>query len=90
MTWRVISSEALHFCSWGDEFIVYNSLSGDTHLIGAVAAHVLSRLQEAPSKTAVLAESLAPLLHADFDEELVSETEHLLTDLVRLELVENC
>jgi PqqD family protein of HPr-rel-A system len=88
MTWRLASAQALHFRSWGDEFVVYNSLSGDTHLLGQVAAHVLTKLQETPLETPILAESLAPLLQNNFDEELVPEVERLLADLVSLELVE--
>lgn len=88
MMWRVISGQALHFRTWEDEFIVYNSLSGDTHLLGPAAAHILSRLQEAPSDAATLAESLTPLLQANFDGELVPEIEHLLADLGSLELIE--
>ncbi|PWB48895.1 MAG: hypothetical protein C3F18_11165 [Nitrosomonadales bacterium] len=88
MRWRVVSGQALHIRVWEDEFIVYGSLSGNTHLLGPVAAHVLSRLQEAPSDAATLAESLPPLLQANFDGELVPEIEHLLADLGSLELIE--
>lgn len=88
MMWRVISSHALHFRSWEGEFVVYNSFSGDTHLLGSAVAHVLLKLQHAPSDAAILAESLAPLLQTDFDEELVPEIEHLLAHLDSLSLIE--
>lgn len=88
MMWRVISAHALHFRSWDDEFVVYNSLSGDTHLLGAAAAHVLSELQRTPAEAVTLAGSLAPVLQTSFDEELVLETERLLAELDRLALIE--
>ena len=88
MMWRVISEHALHFCSWGDEFIVYNSLSGDTHLLGLTAAHVLLTLQQTPSDVTKLAESLAPMLQTKMDDELVFQIDHLLAELDTLALIE--
>lgn len=88
MMWRVISGHALHFRSWEDELVVYNSLSGDTHLLGSAAAHVLLKLRQAPADAASLAESLAPLLQTDLDEELALEIEQLLADLDSLALIE--
>lgn len=88
MKWRAISAQQLHFRSWGDEFLVYNGLSGDTHLLGPVAAQVLLRLQEAPLDAAGLIEVLAPLMQTGEDEALMTEVEHLLVDLGSLELIE--
>ena len=34
---------------WDDEFVVYNDLSGDTHLIDAAAMAMLLALQAAPA-----------------------------------------
>lgn len=88
MKWGLISDQALHFRSWDDEFVVYNSRSGDTHLLGSVAAQILLKLQQAPSNSATLAESLAPLLHADRDDDVVAQIEHILADLDTLALIE--
>jgi len=88
MQWRVISDSALHFRSWNDEFVVYNSLSGDTHLLGAIAAQVLLRLQQTPSDVITLAVSLAPLMQAEMDEEFSLQIEHVLADLDKLALIE--
>ncbi|MDP1896712.1 MAG: HPr-rel-A system PqqD family peptide chaperone [Sulfurimicrobium sp.] len=88
MMWRVISAHALHFRSWEDGFIVYNSLSGDTHLLGSSAAHVLLKFQETPANAALLASSLAPLMQAEMDEEFVSQIDQLLADLGNLALIE--
>lgn len=87
--WRVRSDQALHFRSWGDELIVYNSLSGDTHLLGSVAAQILLRLQHVPSDFKSLAESLTPLLQTEmmgepFEPQLID----LLADLNALALID--
>lgn len=88
MKWRLKADHALHFRSWDDEFVVYNSLSGDTHLLGATAAHVLLELQRAPSDTITLAASLAPLMQAEMDDAWVFQTDQLLADLDQLALIE--
>jgi PqqD family protein of HPr-rel-A system len=88
MKWRLMSDQVLHFRSWDDEFIIYNSLSGDTHLLGSTAAQILLKLQQAPSNATALTESLAPLLHAEMDDELVFQIEHILADLDTLALIE--
>lgn len=54
MTWRAlpIVSESLFF--WDDECIVFNHLSGDTHLLSALAGQILLKLQQGPSHAANL------------------------------------
>jgi PqqD family protein of HPr-rel-A system len=87
--WRVISDQALHFRSWGDEFIVYNCLSGDTHLLGSAAAQILLRLQQAPSDVISLAESLTSLSQTEMmGEPLEPQLVNLLADLNVLALIE--
>lgn len=87
MNWRLISNQALQFRFWDDEFVVYNSISGDTHLLGSTAAHILLKLQQAPSNATALTEALAPL-HTELDEELVFQVEHILAELDTLALIE--
>jgi PqqD family protein of HPr-rel-A system len=88
MKWRVISNDALHFRSWDDEVVVYNSLSGDTHLLGSTAAQILLNLQEAPSDAASLAESLAPFFQIAPGADLPLQIGELLADLNALALIE--
>lgn len=44
---------------WGDECVLYNVASGDTHLIGQFAAHILLRLQQGSADSLMLAKCLA-------------------------------
>lgn len=88
MMWRVISDHALHLRSWGNEFVVYNSLSGDTHLLGSTAASVLSALQQAPSDAVTLAKSLAAMLKTEMDEAFTLQVDQLLAELDTLSLIE--
>jgi PqqD family protein of HPr-rel-A system len=55
MTWRALPtlSESLFF--WDDECVVFNHLSGDTHLLSALAGQLLLELQPVPPHAAGLA-----------------------------------
>lgn len=86
--WQVIPGDALHFRVWEGEFVVYNSLSGDTHLLGSAAAHALLKLQQTSSDALTLAATLAPLMKAEMDDEFVSQIEQILADLGKLALIE--
>ena len=83
-----MTDQALLFRCWDDEYVVYNRLSGDTHLLGSTAAQILLELQQAPSNAIALTESLALLLHAEMDDEFVFQIEHILADLDTLALIE--
>lgn len=52
MTWRALPtlSESLFF--WDDECVAFNHLSGDTHLLSALAGQLLLALQRVPSHAA--------------------------------------
>jgi PqqD family protein of HPr-rel-A system len=79
--WQVIPGQCLQFRAWDDEFVLYNDLSGDTHLLGAGAIELLLSLQQTPSDAAALAQALGAAPQA---EQLAA----LLADLARLSLIE--
>ena len=84
--WR--TSSALYLHSWGDELVVYHSRSGDTHLLGSAAAHILLALQQAPSTSILLSKSLAPLLGVETDNEFILKIDEILAELATLALIE--
>jgi PqqD family protein of HPr-rel-A system len=88
MKWRAISDPAFNARSWGNEFVVYNPLSGDTHLLGLAAAQILTHLHQAPSTAASLLASLAALWQVESNEELVLQVDAILADLDALALIE--
>lgn len=88
MKWQAISSQAMHLRSWDDEYIVYNSLSGDTHLLGVAAGHILMQLQRAPSDEATLIESLCQAWQAEPNPELSLQIQDILADLQKFMLIE--
>lgn len=46
--WRVPPGNVLCMHAWDDELVVYHKPSGDTHLLGPLARHLLLALRDAP------------------------------------------
>lgn len=53
--WQVVAPFGLHWLTTEGEAIVYCDGSGDTHLLGAFAAEILRRIEDAPVSAAELA-----------------------------------
>lgn len=56
--WKLIEGQTLTRRGWDDEYVVYNDLSGDTHLLGADAMDILLQLQSGPVDEEALAQAL--------------------------------
>lgn len=77
--WRLAPGQRLmHRCHDG-ECVLFNDLSGDTHLLGEDAVDLLQLLRDAPQRASDLAGT---------DPDAASELEELLADLAALYLVE--
>jgi PqqD family protein of HPr-rel-A system len=77
--WRLTLGQTLLRYGWGGEYVLYNDISGDTHLLTETACILLCRLQAGSEDEAALALSCA----VDVD-----TVESLLADLELLSLVE--
>jgi PqqD family protein of HPr-rel-A system len=83
--WRLMPGQLLRNKTWdGVEHLLYNDLSGDTHLLGADALDLLLLLQRADSDEATLAAQTA----AGDDAVAPDEVAAILADLAKLSLVE--
>lgn len=85
--WRAIADQGLRYRAWDNEIIVYNALSGDTHLLDLAAAQVLALLQQAPLDSPSLVQQLAGLWQAAPDEQMQHEVAEILADLAALSLI---
>lgn len=47
--WRVTPGQALRRREWQGEYVLYNDISGDTHLLGADAVDLLLALRQTPA-----------------------------------------
>ena len=86
--WKVNSEFPLRWRSWDDEFVVYNSGSGDTHLLDPVAAEALQNLEQESADLSELAGRVAASLKIQADSEFSAYLEQLLSDLYKLGLIE--
>ena len=86
--WKVNSGFPLHWQSWDDEFVVYNSGSGDTHLLDPVAAEALQNLEQESADLSELVDRVAASLEIEPDSEFSAYLEQLLSDLHKLELIQ--
>jgi PqqD family protein of HPr-rel-A system len=87
--WQVVPGQSLRCREWGGEAVLYNDVSGSTHLLDGAAADVLRALSAAPADAPQLAALLAGQLDADGGD-LVPLIDDVLAALARLDLVERC
>jgi len=86
--WRIVPGVRLHWRSWEDEFVVYDSDSGDTHLLNQVSGDILKVLESESPTISDLAVRLAESQKVQPDGELSAYLERLLAKLERLGLIE--
>jgi PqqD family protein of HPr-rel-A system len=86
--WRITPGQALRFRQFDDEIVLYNDLSGDTHLLGESAMHLLSVLQHGPAARAVLIASLAEALGCALDAAFEADADALLASLAGYFLID--
>ena len=89
-SWRLTPGQQLLHRCWEGECVLYNDLTGDTHLLGEFALALLELLRAAPMPAAGLAVELGlepgpePAAASDPREALLA----VLADLAALHLVE--
>jgi PqqD family protein of HPr-rel-A system len=88
-TWRVTPGQTLHCREWDDEVVLYNDLSGSTHLLDGAALDLLQTLQGRSADAATLAADLADRFDAD-GADLPTLIDDMLATLGQLDLVEPC
>jgi len=86
--WRLTPGQVLRFRQFDDGLVLYNDLSGDTHLLGDDATHVLSVLQQGPAQADALLDSLADALGAARDDAFERDAAAMLAQLAGFFLIE--
>lgn len=90
-TWSLRPGQTLQHRQWDGEFVLYNDLSGDTHLLGDAAIVLLQALRTGPATRATLVAVLENEFEAGADDETLdfaAETDSLLDHMKRLFLVD--
>lgn len=84
--WRLAPGQRLQYRCWDGECVLYNDLSGDTHLLDEFALALLEQLQGRPQAAAQLAAAFG--LDADVPDHDSATLSDLLADLAALHLVD--
>lgn len=87
MKWEIISPQSLHMQAWDNEAVVYDALSGNTHLLSLAAARVLAKIKEAPANAASLAQVMADVEPGGTADEIQATLEAILTELAGISLI---
>ncbi len=87
--WRLTPGQVLACREWDGEAVLYNDLSGNTHLLDGAALDLLFALRDEPADAAGLAGRLADRFDAG-DDDLVSLIDEMLAALAGLDLIEPC
>lgn len=83
--WQLMPGLALRYRTWDNEtYVLYNNLSGDTHLTDAAAIEVLELLRQSPGT----APALAAALQLDATPDNLAQLDSLLGELQGQALVE--
>ena len=86
--WRVPDPRGMRWAHWGAHSAVFNPISGETHLLSALPAEVLSLLGANPDTCENLAARLSVLCEVANDAEWAAKVRALLDSLEILDLVE--
>ena len=89
MSWRLsVPAGELAWRRWQGELVVFNPLSGATHVLDVASSEVLDALMAGPAGRDRLAERLAELLEVEPGAETRAATDKILDNLDALGLAE--
>lgn len=84
--WRLMPGLALRYRTWDNEtYVLYNNLTGDTHLTDAAAIEVLEWLRRSPAT----AQALVSALQLDDTPGNLAQLDGLLAELRGQALIES-
>ena len=85
--WQLKAGQAFTFRQYDDEFVLYNNLSGATHLLADGAVHLLSVLQLGPQSGEDLCAALARALDCPADAQFARQSAAIIDQLAALALI---
>ena len=86
--WRTVPHNDLHWRLLEEQYVVYNSGSGHTHVLDPIAALLLRQLTDRCCETTELVEGIGTLLNIEATEELRTKFQQSLWQLDELGLIE--
>jgi len=86
--WSIVPNATLHLKIWDDECVVFNSGSGQTHVVDPIATLLIRRIKEGPIDSQALLSHVAKLLDVELTSEVRNALEARLQYLDELSLIE--
>jgi len=86
--WKISASSPIEWASWGDNAVVYNIGSGDTHLLEATTVEVYLALEQTPSTATQLSQEIKPLFEDIETHALIQHIQNVLWHLDDIGLIE--
>jgi PqqD family protein of HPr-rel-A system len=85
--WTVPKQNELAWRVWDDEFLVYNTASGQTHYLNLLAGEALLSLEAEPARTGELVRRLADQFGIPEDSPPLQMIDRLISELDELGLI---
>jgi len=86
--WQVPVEAKLPLRYWDGDYVVYNPLTGNTHVLDIVAGKVLEIIMAGPATSAELCQHIAAFLDVPNDLRTAENVDAILAVLDRLGLIE--
>lgn len=86
--WTVSIKTNFSIQTWGENSVVYNAMSGQTHLLNALAGEVLQLIQESPSTVSALISKLCRSYEVEDKDDLQKQIQKLISEFEILGLIE--
>jgi PqqD family protein of HPr-rel-A system len=87
-SWRIGCNATLHWKIWDDQCLVFNSASGQTHLLDPIAALLVRQVYDHCSNSEQLFQETARLLDVNLTSDVRATFEGILQQLDALGLIE--
>ncbi len=85
--WRLHGCNSQTIKIWAEDTIVFNTLSGHSHVLNTLAGEILLRLLDRPASRETIADELSATLEAPVDDKLQAALDNALAELDALGLV---
>ena len=86
--WRIPADQKILWRHWEGDYVIFNSLSGETHILDIVSGKVLKRIMNGPSTTEDIRSEIGDFLEVRNDSELARAVDKILNGLEDTGLVE--
>ncbi len=86
--WRVAGNQKILWRDWEGDYVIFSSLSGQTHILDIASGKVLRRIMERPSTIEDIRSEIADFLEVKNDAKLANAVDSILKRLEEAGLIE--